>query len=309
VLIDLYTHLRKTTVHKVINIKKIARDISIIENHINGFEEILMNTDQTGNADIIGITGAPGAGKSTLVDGLIQAMLENKKRVAVLCVDPSSPFNMGALLGDRIRMSRWYNNENVFIRSMASRKALGGLSPMIIEVTEYLKTVGFDYIIIETVGVGQNEVDIAGLADVTVVVLVPESGDEIQTMKSGIMEIGNIFVVNKCDRPGADHFVKFLHSMLAPAFHRSQTEIPVIKTIAEKQEGVHELYYRIIQLLHSVNNTEKKSILLAEKAYQLIQSMRMADVSKEELSSSIRFLLEKKQQPFNLYQFTQSYKA
>jgi LAO/AO transport system kinase len=107
---------------------------------------------------------------------------------------------MGALLGDRIRMNKWYNNENVFIRSMASRKSLGGLSPMIIEVTEYLKTAGFRYIIIETVGVGQNEIDIAGLADVTVVVVVPEGGDEIQTMKSGIMEIANIFVVNKCDR-------------------------------------------------------------------------------------------------------------
>ena len=157
-------------------------------------------------ATIVGITGAPGAGKSTIVDGLIAEMVADNKTVAVLCVDPSSPFNMGALLGDRIRMNQWYTNPNVYIRSMASRKELGGLSPMMIEVTEYIKYCGFDYVIVETVGVGQNEVEIAGLADITVLILVPEGGDEIQTMKSGIMEIADIFVVNKSDRPGADLF-------------------------------------------------------------------------------------------------------
>jgi len=287
--------------------KKIARDISIIENRVNGFENILLQTNEKNNtAGIVGITGAPGAGKSTLVDCLIQVLINDRKKVAVLCVDPSSPFNMGALLGDRIRMNKWYNNENVFIRSMASRKSLGGLSPMIIEVTEYLKTAGFDHIIIETVGVGQNEIDIAGLADVTVVVVVPEGGDEIQTMKSGIMEIANIFVVNKCDRPGADQFVKFLHSMLAPVFKKSKYEIPIIKTVAEKGSGVESLYNSIREILNSGITSEKKYYLLAEKAYHLIQSNRMADVSKEQLVESIR-TISMADEHFNLYQFVKQF--
>lgn len=284
------------------SIKVIARNISKIENRVEGFETLLLQADQNKiTAGIIGITGAPGAGKSTLVDGLIREMVNHEKKVAVLCVDPSSPFNMGALLGDRIRMNKWYDNDNVFIRSMASRKALGGLSPMIIEVTEYLKSAGFDYILIETVGVGQNEIDVAGLADVTVVVMVPEGGDEIQTMKSGIMEIGDIFVVNKCDRPQADRFVKYLRSMLAPVFSRAEHEVPVIKTIADKQEGIGLLYNAIMQELSANYTSDKKYMLLAEKAYQLIQSKRMEDVRKEALLDSIRS--ETKQQQFNLYRF------
>jgi LAO/AO transport system kinase len=289
------------------SIKTIARNISFIENRVDGFEELLLAADESNTAaGIIGITGAPGTGKSTLVDGLIQEMINHEKKVAVLCVDPSSPFNMGALLGDRIRMSKWYNNENVFIRSMASRKALGGLSPMIIEVTEYLKTAGFDYIIVETVGVGQNEIDVAGLADITIVVMVPEGGDEIQTMKSGIMEIGDIFVVNKCDRPEADRFVKYLHSMLAPVFTRSEREIPVIKTVAEKLEGIDLLYASVIQLLQKKNTSEKKYRLLAERAYQLIQSKRMNDTHKEELFQRIMSAMEQHKH-FNLYHFIKNF--
>ena len=283
------------------DIKTIARNISLIENRVSGFEKLLLQAENKNNASIIGITGAPGAGKSTLVDGLIQEMIRDEKKVAVLCIDPSSPFNMGALLGDRIRMSKWYNNENVFIRSMASRKALGGLSPMIIEITEYLKSTGFDHIIVETVGVGQNEVDVAGLADVTIVVLVPEGGDEIQTMKSGIMEIGDIFVVNKCDRPGSDQFVKFLHSMLAPVFNQSKEEIAVIKTIAEKHEGIAALYKKVLAILNEGKKSDKKYRLLAERAFQLIQSKRMTDIDKENLFNRVK---EKDQQDhFILYQF------
>src|SRR5581483_9595102 len=145
--------------------KKIARTISVIENHLNGYENILLNLHANVFSPVIGITGPPGAGKSTIVDALINEIIKRNKTVAVLCIDPSSPFNMGALLGDRIRMSRWYTHPNVFIRSLASRKELGGLCPMIIEITEYLKTVGFDFVIVETVGVGQTEIEIAGLAD------------------------------------------------------------------------------------------------------------------------------------------------
>ena len=166
--------------------KTLSRSISLIENESPGYEDLLMQLKPS-SAKIIGITGAPGAGKSSLTDSLIGEMIRDKKKVGVLCVDPSSPFNKGALLGDRIRMSEWYNHPDVFIRSLASRGSLGGLHPKIIEIADLMKSSGFDYIIIETVGVGQSEVDIAGLADITVVMLVPEGGDVIQTMKAGLM--------------------------------------------------------------------------------------------------------------------------
>ncbi|HRI19959.1 MAG TPA: methylmalonyl Co-A mutase-associated GTPase MeaB [Panacibacter sp.] len=285
------------------DIKTIARNISRIENRTDGYEKLLLQLDEPASAPgIIGITGAPGAGKSTIVDGLIQQIINRNKTVAVLCIDPSSPFNMGALLGDRVRMNKWYTHKNVFIRSMASRKALGGLSPMIIEVSDYIKNTGFDFIIIETVGVGQSEIEIAGLADVTVVILVPESGDEIQTMKSGVMEIAGIFVVNKCDRPGADHFVKHLNSMLAPVYNRTRQQIPVIKTIAENEDGLNELFFAVETLLKERSVPDNKYWLLAERAYQLIQAAKMANISKEVLFNRIKEQ-SANIKTFNLYRF------
>ena len=164
---------------------------------------------------IIGVTGPPGAGKSTLVDCLIGELVNKQYKVGVLCVDPSSPFNFGALLGDRIRMSEWYNHPNVFIRSLLRGELWVDFIQRSSRSADLLKEAAFDYIIVETVGVGQSEVEIAGLADITVVVLVPEGGDEIQTMKAGLMEIADIFVVNKSDRPGADQFVYNLNLMLS----------------------------------------------------------------------------------------------
>jgi LAO/AO transport system kinase len=191
------------------DIKSLARSISLVENEVEGYETFLQSLPVK-DTGIIGITGPPGAGKSTLTDALIRAYVNDGKRVAVICIDPSSPFNLGALLGDRIRMSDWYNHPQVFIRSLASRGSVGGLNPKIIEVADTIKSACFDLIIVETVGVGQSEIEIAGIADITIVVLVPESGDEIQTMKAGLMEVADIFVVNKADRPGADTFIKNL---------------------------------------------------------------------------------------------------
>ena len=157
--------------------KALARCISFVENEQEGYEQLLAALPASADASIIGITGPPGAGKSTLVDALVGEMIDAKKRVAVLCVDPSSPFHFGAVLGDRIRMSNWYTHPDVFIRSLATRGSMGGLHPKIIEICELVKAAGYDDVIVETVGVGQSEVEIAGLADTTVVVLVPEGGD------------------------------------------------------------------------------------------------------------------------------------
>src|SRR6266498_5616922 len=217
------------------DIKSLARAISFIENEQQGYEELLRCLTDNSSVNIIGVTGPPGAGKSTLVDAMIGELIKKNNKIAVLCVDPSSPFNLGALLGDRIRMSEWYTHPYVFIRSLATRGSMGGLSPKIIEITDLIKSADYDHIIIETVGVGQSEIEIAGLADITLVVIVPESGDEVQTMKAGLMEIADIFIINKADRPGADLFEKNLRMMIVPAFHQNKNELPVIKTIATEK--------------------------------------------------------------------------
>lgn len=292
--------------HELISgsIKALARCISLVENQAEGYREFLSGL-QIRAIPIIGITGPPGAGKSTLTDGLIHAIIEEGKKVAVLCVDPSSPFNLGAVLGDRIRMSQWYNHPSVYIRSLATRGSMGGLHPKILEITELCKATDFDFIIVETVGVGQSEIEITGLADVTVVVLVPEAGDEIQTMKAGLMEIADIFVVNKADRPDAHLFVKHLHTMLAPAFHKKNMEIPIIKTIAMQSEGLDELWQKIRSYLASRTYNEQKSRLIAERIYYMIEQERMKDVHKEDLKEKIELHLQDAN--FNLYQFAISY--
>ncbi len=284
------------------NTKMLARCISYIENEVAGYEDLLQQLPPS-QTPIIGITGPPGAGKSTLVDALIGLLVKDEKSVAVICVDPSSPFNLGALLGDRIRMSEWYNNPKVFIRSLATRGSLGGLHPKIIEISDLMKVAGYDYIIIETVGVGQSEIEIAGLADITVVVVVPEAGDEVQTMKAGLMEIADVFVVNKADRPDADLFVKNLRLMLAPAFHNHTMPVPVIKTVALQKEGVAELLKTITNSFGLIKENENRSWLLAEKAFHLIQQKKMMAIDKKLLKQKI----EEAGKDFNLYTFIKNY--
>jgi LAO/AO transport system kinase len=286
------------------NIKSLSRFLSLIENEHEDYYKLLKMLPYS-DKRIIGVTGPPGAGKSTLVNCLINELIEDKKKIAVICVDPSSPFTKGALLGDRIRMSAWFNNTNIFIRSLASRGNTTGLHPKIIEITDVMKAAPFDHIIIETVGVGQTETEIAALADTTVVVLVPEAGDEIQNMKSGLMETADIFVVNKADRPEADRFVKNLQSMLALSSNKKQKNAPVIQTVAIEKKGIAEVMQYIMQNNKNETSVTAKTILLAEKAYKLIQEKRMKDVQLEKLTEKIKAAVIS--EDFNLYKFIEQF--
>jgi LAO/AO transport system kinase len=295
-------HINENIVNQK-DFKSLARSISLIENEARGYEDLLLSLKPS-SSKIIGITGAPGAGKSSLADALIGEMINDKKKIGVLCVDPSSPFNKGALLGDRIRMSEWYNHPNVFIRSLASKGSLGGLHPKIIEISDVMKSAGFDYIIIETVGVGQSEVDIAALADITIVMLVPEGGDIIQTMKAGLMEVANIFVINKFDRPGAQNFYNSLKQMLSPVFKKTSEQIPVIKTVASEKEGISELYKKINEW-HFDDHSQQKINLLTEKIWSLFQNEKMKDFNKEKMKIEISIAARKPD--FNMYSFAKKY--
>jgi LAO/AO transport system kinase len=222
--------------------RALARAVSLVEDDAPGKLELLKDIHaMTGNAHYVGITGSPGAGKRSLVDGLIRELRSRNLRVAVVAVDPTSPFSGGAILGDRVRMANHFTDPGVFIRSMGTRGSLGGLARATKETVRLMDAFGFDVILIETVGVGQSELDVMKTADTTVVVLTPGSGDVVQVFKAGIMEIADLFVVNKSDLPGVPKLLRELRGMLDLVKHDSAWRPSIVKTVSKQNEGIGQL--------------------------------------------------------------------
>jgi LAO/AO transport system kinase len=248
--------------------RAIAKTISIVEN--GGDNRILKQIfKHTGAAYHVGITGPPGAGKSTLVNAIAKKLLAKNKKIGIIAVDPTSPFSGGALLGDRIRMTDLALNKDVFIRSMASRGSLGGLAQATKDVALVLDAAGMDFILIETIGVGQVELDIAQVCDTTVVVLVPESGDSIQAMKAGLLEIADIMVVNKGDREGCERLITELKFALEMREQKTGWDYPILKTIATVDEGITELVSAVEA--HSAYLTTTSRLIDDRKAKMLLR--------------------------------------
>ena len=228
------------------DVRALARVITHVENRSSASLEMLRHLfPRTGQSHVIGVTGSPGAGKSSLVDRLAMVYREREQQIGIVAVDPSSPFTGGAILGDRIRMQTLGVDQQIYFRSMATRGNLGGLAAATADVVTVLDAAGKNPIIVETVGVGQDEVEIAKLADVSIVVLVPGMGDDVQAIKAGIMEIGDIFVINKNDRPGGDKTEREIAAVLSLAHREDMWNPPIVKTIATTGEGIAELVEKI----------------------------------------------------------------
>lgn len=285
----------------------IARLITLIEDEAEAAKDILKELYiYTGNAITIGLTGPPGAGKSSIVNYLAKKFRENNKKVGIIAIDPSSPFSGGALLGDRIRMQDLTLDDGIYIRSMGSRGALGGLSRAAYDAVKVLDAAGMDYIIIETVGVGQSEVDIIELADIIALILVPGMGDEVQAIKAGVMEIADIFVVNKSDTDGAERLITEIQMNLDLNPDKNKAKPPIIKTVATTGEGIEDLYKAImdiqIQFQNSGMMTIKRKARINRELQELIRAILLKKISssyKAQINTFTEKILKKEIDPYS----------
>ena len=290
--------------------RALARAITAIENGSPESRSLLKALfPHTGNARILGITGAPGAGKSTLVDQLAREYRRQQRTVGIVAVDPTSPFSGGAILGDRIRMLAHHADSGIFIRSMATRGFLGGLARATTDVATALDASGKDVVMIETVGVGQDEVDIVRLADVTVLILVPGMGDDVQTIKAGIMEIADVFVINKSDREGADRVEREIRAMQSLAGRKDLWTPPIVKTVATDGKGIPELAAAIagfekylqqqnLLLKKKISNWRERLIEMLRDA--LLDRLLSERMSQDELTHLATDVAEHKRDPYSL---------
>jgi LAO/AO transport system kinase len=289
--------------------RAVARAISTVEDRRPGSSELLKALfPYTGQARILGLTGSPGAGKSTLVDQLAKHYRKQNQSVGIIAVDPTSPYSGGAILGDRIRMQDHFGDSGIYIRSMATRGSLGGLARATADVSAVLDASGRDLIMVETVGVGQDEVDIVRLADITVVILVPGMGDDVQTIKAGIMEIADIFVINKSDREGAERVEREIRAMQALAAREDNWTPPIIKTVASDGQGIAELAEAISQyesylkkenllLKRNVENWRERLVEMLRDA--MLEKAR-AEITDGEMGRYAAEIAEHKRDPYSL---------
>jgi LAO/AO transport system kinase len=289
--------------------RAVARAISTVEDRRPGSSELLKALfPYTGHARILGLTGSPGAGKSTLVDQLAKHYRKQNQSVGIIAVDPTSPYSGGAILGDRIRMQDHFGDSGIYIRSMATRGSLGGLARATADVSAVLDASGRDLIMVETVGVGQDEVDIVRLADITVVILVPGMGDDVQTIKAGIMEIADIFVINKSDREGAERVEREIRAMQALAAREDNWTPPIIKTVASEGQGIAELAEAISQyesylkkenllLKRNVENWRERLVEMLRDA--MLEKAR-AEITDGEMGRYAAEIAEHKRDPYSL---------
>jgi LAO/AO transport system kinase len=287
--------------------RAVARAISLAENNRTAAQEMMKKIfPHTGKSLVVGVTGSPGSGKSTLVDQMVVCLRENGMKIGIVAVDPSSPFTGGAILGDRIRMMRHSTDPEVFIRSMAARGHLGGLAKATGEAIAILEAAGKNFILVETVGVGQDEVEVVKLADIVLVILIPGAGDEIQIFKAGIMEIADIFVLNKADSSATEKTERQLQAMLDLGFE-AKTRPPVVKTVATEGKGVEALVSEIDKLVKSksqefITSRKKRLIswmlrdIISDKIYQAVSQ----NIPESEFESLVERIYKREIDPYTV---------